>query len=54
MNGHRGFRTAEQGGESVIWPTLNEFESGKFYEDGKEFEYDQAIPEMFQAAAKGE
>jgi hypothetical protein len=33
---------------------LNEFESGKFYEDGKEVQYDQEVPEMFKAAAKGE
>lgn len=43
LNGFRGTRSAEQGGESIIWPTLNEFESGKFYHDGKEIAYDQAV-----------
>lgn len=52
LNGHRGTRSAEAGGESIIWPTLNEFESGKFYEDGMEKEFDQAVPEEFKSHIK--
>jgi NAD(P)-dependent dehydrogenase (short-subunit alcohol dehydrogenase family) len=43
LNGFAGTRPAEKGGESIIWPTFNEFESGKFYYDGKEVGYDQPV-----------
>jgi NAD(P)-dependent dehydrogenase (short-subunit alcohol dehydrogenase family) len=43
LNGFAGTRSAEKGGESIIWPTFNEFESGKFYYDGREVGYDQPV-----------
>lgn len=43
LNGFAGTRPAEKGGESIIWPTLNKFESGKFYYDGREVGYDQPV-----------
>jgi NAD(P)-dependent dehydrogenase (short-subunit alcohol dehydrogenase family) len=43
LNGFAGTRPAEKGGESIIWPTFNEFESGKFHYDGKEVGYDQPV-----------
>ena len=39
-----GDRPASMGGASVTWPILNDFESGKFYQDGKELEWSYAAP----------
>jgi NAD(P)-dependent dehydrogenase (short-subunit alcohol dehydrogenase family) len=39
-----GDRPASVGGASVAWPILNAFESGKFYQDGKELEWSYAAP----------
>lgn len=36
LNNFQGHRTAEQGGESVIWPIFNDFKNGEFYQDGKQ------------------
>jgi NAD(P)-dependent dehydrogenase (short-subunit alcohol dehydrogenase family) len=40
-----GFRTPAQGGWSVAWPALNEeWETGKFYQDGKQLEWSYEAP----------
>ena len=36
LNGWSGHRSAAQGGISVAWPLLNNFETGHFYQDGKD------------------
>lgn len=51
LNNFSGPRSAEQGGESVIWPILNQYESGKFYEDGKDRSYDEALPDWAGGAS---
>ncbi|KAI9632727.1 uncharacterized protein MKK02DRAFT_30472 [Dioszegia hungarica] len=40
LNNFQGTRSAAEGGESIIWPVFNQFESGKFYQDGNEMSYD--------------
>ncbi|KAI9632729.1 uncharacterized protein MKK02DRAFT_41039 [Dioszegia hungarica] len=45
LNHFQGPRPASAGGESIIWPVLNEFESGKFYQDGKEMAFAQELPD---------
>ncbi|KAJ9479600.1 Short-chain dehydrogenase [Pseudozyma hubeiensis] len=47
LNNNSGYRSAAEGGESVIWPIFNEFEHGKFYQDGKQKPFDYAIPADF-------
>jgi NAD(P)-dependent dehydrogenase (short-subunit alcohol dehydrogenase family) len=37
-------REASMGGASIAWPVLNEFESGKFYQDGKQLGFDTGVP----------
>ena len=39
LNHNTGHRSAAQGGTSVIFPILHDFESGKFYQDGNEHSY---------------
>lgn len=53
LNHFSGPRTAEQGGESVTWPVMNDFESGGFYGEGKRVEYVQEVPEYVLAMATG-
>lgn len=45
LNNWQGPRSAEEGGASVIWPILNEFESGKFYRDGVDKEFESPLPD---------
>jgi NAD(P)-dependent dehydrogenase (short-subunit alcohol dehydrogenase family) len=47
MNGYSGPRPASAGGESISWPVLNEFESGHFYQDGKEHPFVKPAPDYF-------
>lgn len=42
LNHFQGFRSATQGGESIIWPITHEFETGRFYQDGKEHAFTSA------------
>ena len=44
LNHHSGHRSAAQGGESVIFPVTHSFESGHFYQDGKELPWSFAAP----------
>ena len=44
LNHHRGQRPAALGGQSVAWPVLHPFESGKFYQDGKEVSFSMHPP----------
>ena len=44
INHNSGPRTAAQGGESVIFPITHAFDSGRFYQDGKELEYSYPTP----------
>jgi len=47
LNGWSGPRSAEVGGISVAWPLLNEFESGHFYQDGKDLPIVFPMPKEF-------
>jgi NAD(P)-dependent dehydrogenase (short-subunit alcohol dehydrogenase family) len=42
LNHFQGYRTAAQGGQSIIWPITNKFETGRFYQDGKEHAFTSA------------
>lgn len=39
LNFHQGHRPASEGGASICWPIFNEFQSGHFYQDGKEMPF---------------
>jgi len=47
LNGWSGPRSAEVGGISVAWPLLNDFESGHFYQDGKDLPIVFSMPKDF-------
>ncbi len=47
LNNHSGPRSAAEGGESVIWPIFNDFESGHFYQDGKDLPLVAPMPAHF-------
>ncbi|EPQ29235.1 uncharacterized protein PFL1_02990 [Pseudozyma flocculosa PF-1] len=48
LNNFSGPRSAAQGGESVAWPVLHDdFESGRFYRDGKLRPFTSAMPDDF-------
>jgi NAD(P)-dependent dehydrogenase (short-subunit alcohol dehydrogenase family) len=47
LNGWSGPRSAEQGGISVAWPLLNDFETGHFYQDGKDLPIVFPMPKEF-------
>jgi NAD(P)-dependent dehydrogenase (short-subunit alcohol dehydrogenase family) len=53
LNHFQGFRSASAGGESIVWPLLNEFESGKFYQDGKAMAYAQDLPDWAKTDKAG-
>ena len=50
LNHNMGFRTAAQGGESVIFPVVHGDRAahGKFYQDGKELEWNCAAPAFYK------
>lgn len=47
LNGFSGPRSAAQGGISVAWPLLNDFETGHFYQDGKDLPIVYPMPKTF-------
>ena len=44
LTGGQGTRSAAQGAWSVAWPLLNDFESGHFYQDGKDLPHVYPMP----------
>lgn len=47
LNGFSGHRSATQGGISVAWPLLNDFDTGHFYQDGKDMPIVYPMPKHF-------
>jgi NAD(P)-dependent dehydrogenase (short-subunit alcohol dehydrogenase family) len=49
LNHNSGYRTAVQGGESVVWPVLNDgkWQSGQFFQDGDEHSWNSPPPAQF-------